>query len=126
MTRLLLQTLPDGRAGLETMLSASPEDGAALAPGPAAVLPLNPQLLQMVGLLTCLCSFCNRRCQELDLMIRHHAFLWWLASGIVFGDLSRSKREASQHTTRWHSHEMSRMRLLQPPDQLPARVQTSS
>ena len=58
------------------MLSASPEDGAALTPGPAAVLPLNPQLLQMVGLLTCLCSFCNRRCQELDLMIRHCSGGW--------------------------------------------------
>ena len=49
MARLLLQAAPTGQPGLDALLGAPPPDVLPLAPGPAAVLPLAPPLLQMVG-----------------------------------------------------------------------------
>ncbi len=53
MTRLLLDTIPEGQLGMDALLGAPPKEAAALAPGPAAVASLSQQMQQLVGDLTC-------------------------------------------------------------------------
>ncbi|CAL5228604.1 g11765 [Coccomyxa viridis] len=49
MTRLLLDTFPDGQSGMNALLGAPPADAAALAPGPAALAPLSQHLQQLLA-----------------------------------------------------------------------------